>query len=385
MASTTTTTVQQRHPMYAQLEYAVNRSPIPLRIEQVRDASPSPRQPDRFSVFVPCCLDHLKWEILYNSQYPSLPPDFIFGPEDEDFQPLAPPHDESSSSKGAWSILLDWNVKDPARLLRLIIELRNLYLRYQRARVEAVDDPRVRFEISTIGGIEGLEMRYVPGYDKQAEVVMCLPLLKVDLRRFSRPSGILAESSIFLQVRFIVQGESSASSAPSQIRLYAPPDVRELFDTDSFRVPGWPEGTCLAGYYPQVQDMLKQQVQEAFDAVTVRKSFMEALPVFFGRPVEADTTFFRRVTLLSSSGVFTFLIHVHMPINFPKQQPTFFFQSSQHFDAKSRPIFSKPYNEYPWSPRWDVNEKCQRLLDFVTEECLVFKKQCGESVMQPQR
>lgn len=39
-------------------------------------------------------------------------------------------------------------------LTRSLALSRNLYLRYQRARVEAVDDPRVRFEISTIGGIE---------------------------------------------------------------------------------------------------------------------------------------------------------------------------------------------------------------------------------------
>lgn len=40
----------------------------------------------------------------------------------------------------------------------------------------------------------------------------------------------------------------------------------------------------------------------------------------------------------------------------------------QHFDARGRPIMSRPYTEYPWSPRWEPSQMAQRIL-YVSSSC----------------
>ncbi|MED6233097.1 BRISC and BRCA1-A complex member 2, partial [Ataeniobius toweri] len=41
---------------------------------------------DRFKLHIPYAGETLKWDIIFNAQYPELPPDFIFG-EDAEFLP----------------------------------------------------------------------------------------------------------------------------------------------------------------------------------------------------------------------------------------------------------------------------------------------------------
>jgi hypothetical protein len=54
------------------------------------------------------------------------------------------------------------------------------------------------------------------------------------------------------------------------------------------------------------------QVREARASIALRRSFMEALFPFFGRPLEADATYCRRISLLASSGAFTFLVRFYL-------------------------------------------------------------------------
>lgn len=58
-------------------------------------------------------------DVIYNAMYPLAAPDIIFGPEDESFQPYS-----GGTEKSLKNSLADWNSRDPARLLSLIIELR---------------------------------------------------------------------------------------------------------------------------------------------------------------------------------------------------------------------------------------------------------------------
>lgn len=113
---------------------------------------------DRFSLFIPFCLDYIKckfssflfflfcwlfftlllifpfihtglipWyvagDVIYNAQCPLAAPDIIFGPEDENFHPFSVIGDEGDL-KLPKNSLSDWNSKDPSRLLTLIHELR---------------------------------------------------------------------------------------------------------------------------------------------------------------------------------------------------------------------------------------------------------------------
>lgn len=66
-------------------------------------------------------------DVIYNSEYPAAPPDFIFGPDDEDFMPcsttIAPV--DSLLDKA----LSEWNNQDSTLLLVLIQGLRFVSLK----------------------------------------------------------------------------------------------------------------------------------------------------------------------------------------------------------------------------------------------------------------
>jgi len=65
-------------------------------------------------------------DVIYNSEYAMDPPDFVFGPDDEDFVPcrcsaIAPDDDQISSLEKALS---EWDHEDSTRLLVIIQGLR---------------------------------------------------------------------------------------------------------------------------------------------------------------------------------------------------------------------------------------------------------------------
>ncbi|OAE26444.1 hypothetical protein AXG93_815s1050 [Marchantia polymorpha subsp. ruderalis] len=352
------------------------------QIEHIRRGHHNAPYADRFTACIPCCLDHIKWDVVYNYQTPDLPPDVVFGADDQDFQPLLFVGDDNAAAQaaalGAWTILRDWTAKDYSRLLRFLLELRSLYLRHQRKRVEFVEDPRVRFEIGTISAMEGLEMRIFTGADRSEEVQFAIPL-DIDLTQISRRLGTSSAklwSGISLQVAFSLQrGQTFTGEKAPQLRLHAPPAMRDVFDVEDVKLPTWADRIycdkkttiapyigyprmesidlllvgfmhviglglctdkkpvkmlrCLMEYVPNVQDILKAQVREAITSVGMRRSFLEALGPVFGRPLELETNLFRRVSIMVTSGLFCFLIHFSLPTQFPKQQPTLTFQSSQ--------------------------------------------------------
>lgn len=59
-------------------------------------------------------------DVIYNSEYPAAPPDFIFGPDDEDFMPCSSSTVDSLLDKA----LSEWNNQDSTLLLVLIQGLR---------------------------------------------------------------------------------------------------------------------------------------------------------------------------------------------------------------------------------------------------------------------
>ncbi|PRQ37035.1 putative brain/reproductive organ-expressed protein [Rosa chinensis] len=95
---------------------------------------------------------------------------------------------------------------------------------------------------------------------------------------------------------------------------------------------------CMAEYLPPLEETLEKQVLEAVSLIDVRRRFIEALAVQFGRPVEADPIFCRKATFLAASGVFTFLVHLTITTQFPKQPPAIVLQSSQARIFSSQPV-----------------------------------------------
>ncbi|KAK6120516.1 hypothetical protein DH2020_045739 [Rehmannia glutinosa] len=360
----------------AQIKYLLSHCPFSVKVEQMWSGCKNPSLLDRFTLVIPYCLDYIKWDVIYNAMYPLAAPDIIFGPEDESFQPYY-----DGTEKSCKNSLADWNSRDPARLLSLIIELRNAYMAYQRKRIGEVDDDRLKFEISTMLPREGIEMYMSSGTDKSEEVKFAVPLLDMDLNKLVAGSMWSHPQKIYLQIVFPV-GKKYSTAPPTRLKLISSPELKALFSIEEFRLPPWLDGMCTAEYLPILEEMLGSQIKDAVASIETRRKFIMALAPLFGRPIEADPVFCRRATFLASSAVFNFLVHFSLPLQFPKQKAAIILQSSQHFNPQGVPVKSPNLTEYPWSPRWDPSEMADRLFDFLAEESLNFKKYCNQLVQQ---
>lgn len=69
---------------------------------------------------------YLVGEVIFNAYHPSAVPDFIFSVEDAGFNPLLEAYEREAHVNGlsVVSPLVDWNYKDPSRLLSLIVQFR---------------------------------------------------------------------------------------------------------------------------------------------------------------------------------------------------------------------------------------------------------------------
>eukprot|EP00850_Spirogloea_muscicola_P003490 SM000014S00278 [mRNA] locus=s14:461375:464562:+ [translate_table: standard] len=263
---------------------------------------------------------------------------------DVDFKPLGLA--STLDSARASAILRAWTAADASLLLRLVLALRAMYVQHQRRLVEAVTDPRVKFEISTVGELDGVEMCLIGSTGEGGgEVQFAAPLHEVNLGPLLAATSAAvpkySQPRLTLQVKFLLH-----SLAPPQINLLGPALISEALNVADLSLPAW---------------TLDMQVQEANASVEVRRSFIAALPRVFGRPLETDT------------------IHISLPTQFPKLPPALTLQSSQHFDSSGKPI-TKLYDDLPWSPRWDVQEMVRRTWSFIVEENVLFKKLCTDSL-----
>ncbi|KAH6796341.1 BRCA1-A complex subunit BRE-like protein [Perilla frutescens var. hirtella] len=356
----------------AQINYLLSHCPFSVKVEQMWSGCKNPNYLDRFTLVIPYCLDHIKWDVTFNAMYPLAAPDVIFGPEDETFQPYA-----GATGKSSKNILANWNSKDSSQLHSLIVELRDAYLAYQRRRIGEVDDERLKFEIDTMLAREGIEMYMSSGTDKPEEVKFAVPLLDMDFNRLVAGSTWRHPQKIYLQVTFPV-GKKYSTAPPPRLKLISSSELKALFSTEDFKLPTWVDGMCTAEYLPNLEQMLNSQIKDAISSIEARRKFIQSLTPHFGRPIEADPVFCRKATFLCSSQTFTFLVHFTLSLQFPKQQPAIVLQSSQHFNSHGVPVKSPNITECPWSPRWSPSEKADRMLEFLAEEALNFKKYCNQ-------
>ncbi|KAK9946929.1 hypothetical protein M0R45_012368 [Rubus argutus] len=331
---------------------------------------------DRFTLVISYCLDVIKWDIIFDAEYPLSAPDVIFGPEDETFPQFLVMHGEDP--KSPMNRLGDWNSRDPTQLMLLIQELRNQYMSYQRKRVGEVQDDRVKFEISTIAFREGIEMHLSSGVDKPEEVKFAVPLVDTNINKMVPGCPWISPQKIYLQVIYPVEKKYVTTPSAPRLKLVCTSELKTLFSIDDVKLPTWLTGMCMAEYLPPLEGTIEKQILEAVSLIDVRRRFIEALAVQFGRPVEADPIFCRKATFLAASGVFTFLVHFSIATQFPKQQPAIVLQSSQHFNPQGVPIKSLPLTVYPFSPRWEASLMAERICDFLADEALIFKKYCNE-------
>jgi BRCA1-A complex subunit BRE len=72
------------------------------------------------------------------------------------------------------------------------------------------------------------------------------------------------------------------------LKLVSYYDLKSLFSVEDVKLSPWMDGMCLAEYLPHLEETLERQIHEAVAAIDLRRSFIEALSLNLGRPLEAD-------------------------------------------------------------------------------------------------
>uniref|UniRef100_A0A803K2I8 BRISC and BRCA1-A complex member 2 n=1 Tax=Xenopus tropicalis TaxID=8364 RepID=A0A803K2I8_XENTR len=290
---------------------------------------------DRFKLHIPYAGETLKWDIIFNAIYPELPPDFIFG-EDAEFLP----------DPSALHNLAEWNPSDPECLLLVVKELVQQYHQYQCSRLS--ESSRLMFEYQTL--------QEEPQYGENMEIYAGKKnnwtgefsarfLLKLPVDFSNIPIYLLKDSNEDPGEDVALLSVSFEDAEATQVfpKLFLSPRIEHaLGGSSALHIPAFPSGSCLIDYVPQVCQLLTNKVSVTSQGV-----------------VEYDAEGFTKLTLLLSWKDFCFLVHIDLPLYFPRDQPTLTFQSVYHF-TNSGQLYSQAQKNYPYSPRWDGNEMAKR-------------------------
>uniref|UniRef100_A0AAF6ZEZ2 BRISC and BRCA1-A complex member 2 n=1 Tax=Bos taurus TaxID=9913 RepID=A0AAF6ZEZ2_BOVIN len=372
---------------------------------------------DRFKLHIPYAGETLKWDIIFNAQYPELPPDFIFG-EDAEFLPdpsalhahtlqlLKPEcpepvlcHRRGHCSQGMWhnhqraapahhswrriaraaqksqrtttktpcsqkQNLASWNPSNPECLLLVVKELVQQYHQFQCSRLR--ESSRLMFEYQTL-----LEE---PQYGENMEIYAGKKnnwtgefsarfLLKLPVDFSNIPTYLLKDVNEDPGEDVALLSVSFEDTEATQVypKLYLSPRIEHaLGGSSALHIPAFPGGGCLIDYVPQVCHLLTNKVQYVIQGYHKRREYIAAFLSHFGTGVvEYDAEGFTKLTLLLMWKDFCFLVHIDLPLFFPRDQPTLTFQSVYHF-TNSGQLYSQAQKNYPYSPRWDGNEMAKR-------------------------
>ncbi|XP_061551717.1 BRISC and BRCA1-A complex member 2 isoform X1 [Phycodurus eques] len=308
---------------------------------------------DRFKLHIPYAGETLKWDIIFNANYPELPPDFIFG-EDAEFlpEPSELPH------------LVQWDAGNPDSLLQLVKELIQQYHHYQCQRLR--ESSRLLFEYDSL-----LED---PNYGRNMEIYAghknswtgefsARFLLKLPVDFSNIPIYLLKDTALDPGEDVALLSVSFEDAEATQVfpKLYLSPSIEHaLGGASALHIPAFPSGGCLIDYVPQVCQLLTNKVQYVIQGYHKRREYIAAFLSHFGMGVvEYDAEGFTKLTLLLMWKDFCFLVHVDLPLYFPRDQPTLTFQSVYHFTSSGQ-LYSQVQKSYPYSPRWDGNEMAKR-------------------------
>ncbi|XP_072624024.1 BRISC and BRCA1-A complex member 2 isoform X3 [Vulpes vulpes] len=233
---------------------------------------------DRFKLHIPYAGETLKWDIIFNAQYPELPPDFIFG-EDAEFLP----------DPSALHNLASWNPSNPECLLLVVKELVQQYHQYQCSRLR--ESSRLMFEYQTL-----LEE---PQYGENMEIYAG----KKNNWDVNEDPG---EDVALLSVSF-----EDTEATQVYPKLYLSPRIEHaLGGSSALHIPAFPGGGCLIDYVPQVCHLLTNKVQYVIQGYHKRREYIAAFLSHFGTGVvEYDAEGFTKLTLLLMWKDFCFLVH----------------------------------------------------------------------------
>lgn len=318
---------------------------------------------DRLKLGIPYCGIRIEWEVIFDRNHPAHPPDIIFSGDDEELD--FAPNIEQLESLAKWSTLDD-------KALSVLLE--ELMVEYRKHHLKILSQhQRYNFELSSLAQNEKYPEVYVlcrmsDAHPTEPEVRFYIPL-QVDFATV--PSYLTKNNpgpnSASLLITFRPPDASKVTT-----ELYLSPRVeRALGGSKTLRIPAWGggNGSCLIDYVPVVHKMLEERVESITQSYVQRKEYVAAMLSIFGASVlEYNTENFKNIAFLFEYQGFSFITQVKMTDLYPTTAPNVIMCSIYHRTRNTPAIPCQcEIQNYPYSPRWSVDEKIERLRAYLIQ------------------
>ncbi|XP_062502993.1 BRISC and BRCA1-A complex member 2-like [Corticium candelabrum] len=307
---------------------------------------------DRFCLKIPYCGSILKWHVLFDIKHSKLPPDIILDSSDSSFCPVL----SDIPSLAEW----DPSLEDGLRLA--IYQLLKHFRDHQLHIAEQIDHIKFNTEFldksANYSQFDVLVRRREGSEDNlRIKVYIQLPVAFSSLPAYLAPVS-LGDDQAVLAVTF---HGSDAAYVIAKLKL-SPRLERALSGVTSLRIPRWGDeyGSCLMDYVPEVCKRLEDKFKEVSDAYDKRKKLVSVFLSHFGSSlIEYDAEGFTQMTFILSYQGFQCLVHVNVPISFPRDPPVFMLQSLYH-ERNNQP-YHVMLSHHSWYDSWmsaeDIVEK----------------------------
>ncbi|XP_065056484.1 BRISC and BRCA1-A complex member 2-like [Rhopilema esculentum] len=337
----------------------------PFVVDELKSGSLLPEEGcDRFNLSFQLAENTIKWEVIFDRNEPNLPPDVVFGPDDEDFCP------DLNKLKGYY----DWDYTSETCLSDMLSSLFGHYVHHQRHGISTLPVLSEQWkELCETSNYTAKCETYhsTNGFGTHNASASFLFEFIIDTSRLP-PYLIkenLGEDSAALHISF--QPPNFSKITP---QLYLSPRLRNAVGgSSSLRLPHY-GSSDLKSYIEKIDVLLASTVRDISERFERRKILVaKILSEFHGAVIEYDASGFKEISLLLSHCNIFFILYVVLGDRFPESPPVLVVQSTYHMSDKGP--YRQTYKEYPYSPRWDSIEIVEAIRKFLNRMIPEFKKE----------
>ncbi|VEN49709.1 unnamed protein product [Callosobruchus maculatus] len=268
-----------------------------------------------FIIKVPYAGKKLKWDILFDPDDFTFPPDFDFN--DDCF--LADP-DLEILEQNAPS-LENWNLDNPKMLAIILNEFLEYYkkLQIEKLKIENIYSRYYEEYEDLISG-DHIKPEDVQVSVDSSNMIIFLIEIKLDLTALIEYCNDLElldlDSNIQLKITI---NKMDGSNTKSYIQY--PPQMEHLFG-DHPALPKFGKEVPIKEYVAAVNEMLTQKISHITEGCRLRKEFIRSIYALCrSYTVEVDTKHFTRIIILAKHQEYSCLVTIIAGNKFPQEKP----------------------------------------------------------------
>lgn len=338
---------------------------------------------DRFKLRVVFDGFEETWELIFPDGQGITPPDFIFL-SDPGFRP----------KPKQLPALLQWRGHDDDAMVKVVTELVQAFRLHQRDAIRTHPYDIIRHEYATTIESKPFTTRFkidcctLPFLPDAVQTPACRPVqftvyfLGLHLNMSKCPLQILIEKYPPILKVLYTPGKNGISdvSHPAYQPVAAIPSfiLKSTVERTmgGCAVPKWGANGAhfLAAYVPICYDAIKQQFEAKADEFVARRQYIASFLSHFGAALlEYDVQNFSRISfLMEVNGFYAVVLINFQQKPFPAFKPKITLESIYNSSKNGAPV-SMAYDDYPYSPRWSMDEMAVRAREFIKDKITKFE------------